>query len=130
VILPVEYSRPREEDTFFTVWARNEHSMAMIEQGRLAEAEVVLRQTMPIGRRVLGASSPLVGWTTLDLAHTLLWQGKREETVALLLEAIDAGLYEGWAERLPADPALASLRDDPRFVGLTERVRAQLDAAR
>ena len=62
--------------------------------------------------------------STWDLALTHLALGDKEKALSFLEKAVDQ--HVGWVVRLGVDPALDSLRVEPRFKALQQRVRIPL----
>ena len=71
---------------------------------------------------------PRLGWAGTMIAdariHAL--QGRTDEALAALRTAIDAGWRTLWWYYLDSDPALVSVREDPRFQALVDEVREDM----
>lgn len=88
------------------------------ERGDYARAEQLFAQTRTTQVRVLGPDNPSTAQTTESLACLKLREGKPDDALRLLREAVDHGL-PGWAiNRLAANPDLKALQGDPRFTAL------------
>jgi eukaryotic-like serine/threonine-protein kinase len=117
-----------DEETFFTVWGRNLLSEALLGQGRLAEAEAILTEAVPIGRRVLGQEHGMASRTVVDLARVLVRSGRKEEALALLADAAHRGLEPRFVEWISTEPDLAPLRGDARFEAIVADLKKRADA--
>jgi len=80
--------------------------------GDKAEAQKILHQ--------LEKSSPAMFVSTWHLALIDLALGEKEKALSLLEKAVDQ--HVGWVVRLGVEPALDSLRAEPRFKALQQRV--------
>ena len=121
-----------DEETFFTVWGRNVLSESLLEQGRLAEAETILIETVPIGRELLGPDFPMAGRTVFDLVRVFLRQGKKEEALDLLQSALDNGAIgvTPWiAMGVATNGDLAPFKGDARFDAILAKSKALGGAA-
>ena len=95
--------------------------IALRQKGEDAEANALLSFAESTARNRRG-SDPL---SAVLLARIYAVEGRRDDAIALLTGAINRGFIPEPPELLPdlrSDPALGSLRDDPRF----ERLRQQL----
>jgi len=87
-------------------------------RGDYAHAEQLFAQTRAIQVRVLGLDNPSTAETTESLAGLKMREGKRDEAIRLLREAVDHGL-PGWAvDRLATNSDFKALLADPRFTAL------------
>jgi hypothetical protein len=101
------------------------HNLAgiLIQQGKYADAEKLERQTREIRIRVLGPAHPDTASSTYNLSCIAAHQGRRDEALALLRDAVDHGLAP-WADLgIEKDDDLKSLRGDPRFGALVEHAK-------
>jgi hypothetical protein len=97
--------------------------------GRDTEAEDLLRQTLEIQRRVLGPDHPETARTIYTLSCFAARQGRRDEALLLLSEAIDHQPPRTLA-KVETDPDLSSLHGDSRFDALVARAGQQTITAR
>ena len=81
----------------------------LYEEGRYAEAETMLRETLNISRRVLGPEHPDTAASIYSLGSIALLTGKRDEALADLLEAVNHGLPPNMDLGIETDPDLRSL---------------------
>ena len=95
---------------------------------KYAEAEKAGREALALGRRVLGKSDPLVGIALYNLGALAGIGGRADEGIALLFEAIDAGLPPDAAANMDRDPDLKPLHADPRFPALVARAKEAASA--
>jgi len=72
----------------------------------------------------LEKSAPPMFVSTWDLALIHLALGDKEKALSFLEKAVDQ--HVGWVVRLGVDPALDTLRVEPRFKALQQRVRVPL----
>ncbi|MDX1482721.1 MAG: hypothetical protein R3315_13640, partial [Woeseiaceae bacterium] len=71
--------------------------------------------------------TPFWGYAIIDVhAHELL--GDRDEALAKLEQAFDAGWRTFWRYELKTDLSLASMHDDPRFRSVVSRIEADMAA--
>ena len=82
---------------------------------KYAEAEKAGREALAIARRVLGKKDPLLGVALYNLGATAAIEGRADEGIGLLFEAIDSGLPPDAAANMAQDPDLKVLRGHPRF---------------
>ena len=94
-----------------------------MDQGRLAEAERLQRETLPIARSVLGSDFPLTGWTSIDLARVLVRRGKHDEALSVLQDALDQGGLTSHAGQIEPEPDFMPLHADPRFEALVAELK-------
>jgi non-specific serine/threonine protein kinase/serine/threonine-protein kinase len=90
----------------------------LIGLGRYTEAEKVTRESLEIQRRVLGPVHPNTAVSIYNLAVIALHEGKPDETLSLLQEAVDHGLDRFFLVGIEKDPDLKSIHGDPRFDAL------------
>jgi hypothetical protein len=86
----------------------------LFDEGRFGEAETLQRRVLAVELR----NRPEHPSTALDrynLACTLAREGKREEAISLLRQALDQGLSSDGALGIEKDGDLVSLREDRRF---------------
>ena len=87
-------------------------------EGRYAEGERLLRETLDIKRRVLGPDNPSTAATVYNLGCVAARRGNRTEALSFLRQAIDHGLSPTGALGMEKDDDLKSLQGDSRFVAL------------
>jgi tetratricopeptide repeat protein len=97
--------------------------------GRDTEAEDLLRQTLEIQRSVLGPDHPETARIIYNLSCFGARQGRRDEALLLLSEAIDH-LPPRTLAKVETDPDLSSLHGDSRFDALVARAGQQTITAR
>ena len=90
----------------------------LVREGRFADAETLGRATLQTALRVLHPGHPMVPPLQYSLAAADARQGRREEALSLLSDAIGHGLPPDLARGMETDANLASLRADPRFAAL------------
>lgn len=95
---------------------------------KYAEAEKKGREALAIGRRVLGEKDPLVGIALYNLGAMAGINGRADEGIDLLFEAIDAGLPPDAAANMERDPDLKPLHADRRFPALVARAKEAASA--
>jgi hypothetical protein len=98
--------------------------------GHYAEAEKLERQTLDIQRRVLGPRHPETLSSAYNLACFAARNGKRDEALAELRDAVDNGLRADLDLGMEKDPDLKSLHGDPRFDELVAHAKERAAAAR
>jgi hypothetical protein len=80
-------------------------------------------------RQVLGPENPEAALSTDNLACILALEGKRDEALSLLREAVDHGLPPYADLYIGEDPDLQSLHGDPRFNALVAHAKERAAAA-
>ena len=112
-----------------TLDTMNSLAVDFMDQSRYAEAEKLTRETLEIQRRVLGPESPGAALSIYNLGCLAARQGRRDEALSLLGQAVDHGLGPSLDLQMETDPDLKSLHGDPRFTVLVvhakERAAAQ-----
>ena len=82
------------------------------------EAEKLCRETLEIRSRVLGPEHRDTATSKYELAGLLARQGRKDEALATLRDAVDHGLPAGTDLYIDQEDDFQSLHGDPRFVGL------------
>jgi tetratricopeptide (TPR) repeat protein len=103
-----------------TLSSRYNLAILMTAQGHLEEADELHRQILEARRRVLGRDHPSTVDSICAVAGVAALRGDRERALRALEEAVELGYRD--AELLRRDADFESLRDDPRFLGLIDRV--------
>jgi hypothetical protein len=95
----------------------------------LAQAYALSGQKAAAYRILRGLDQPSISRfvSPWDVALVYVALGENNKALALLEKAADQ--HVGWVVRLGVDPALDSLRTDPRLRKLQERVHVPLSAA-
>jgi tetratricopeptide (TPR) repeat protein len=93
-----------------TLFNRHECYLAMLNQGRAAEAGAAFRALLPIRERVQGTEHPYVLTTRHELARALLDQGHVAEAQALLERVTDSPGVAAMLSRNRANLALQQAR--------------------
>ena len=104
-------------------------ALVLKDEGQYAEAERLFRETNDIQRRVLGPESSDTADTAYNLACLMAVQGRREEAISLLREAVDHGLRPAVDLEIEKDTDLKSLHGDPRFVRLVVHAKERAAVA-
>jgi serine/threonine protein kinase len=89
------------------------------------EAEKLFHEAINLAGKASGQTSLPAAW--YDFACAAAVAGHRDEALRYLREAIDRGY--GNAEEIASDDDLRSLRGDPRFAALIEKVRQRVAAS-
>ena len=97
------------------------------EQGRHAEAETLRRELLEIARRTLGEEHPNCQMLRALLASGAALQGRRDDAIQFLREALDNG-YENRFGFVSADQ-FPSLRGDAEFEAIVEELRRRSQEA-
>jgi non-specific serine/threonine protein kinase/serine/threonine-protein kinase len=113
-----------------TVGSMNNLATIVNDLGHYAEAEKLERQTLDIQRRVLGPRHPETLSSAYNLACFAARNGKRDEALAELRDAVDNGLRADLDLGMEKDPDLKSLHGDPRFDELVAHAKERAAAAR
>jgi hypothetical protein len=88
------------------------------KQGHRADSEKTLREAIEGARRSLGPNDPNTPMFIYSLAGLLAREGRRDEALAALREALDEGLDAATMQGMDKYAELKSLRSDPRFNAL------------
>jgi tetratricopeptide (TPR) repeat protein len=100
------------------------------KEGHWVEAEKLGRETLQARRRVLGAEHPDTGDAVYTLAVIEEHEGRRDEALKLLRQAIEHGLPPEEGLDMESDPDLKSLQGDPRFTALVVETKKRAAAIR
>jgi len=95
------------------------------ERGDYARAEQLFAQTRAIQIRVLGLDNPSTAQTTESLAGLKMREGKRDDALRLLREAVDHGLPSWAIERMQTNTDFKPLQGDPRFTALLAEAKSR-----
>ncbi len=110
-------------ENLYTIWARVVIGETLLEQRLFADAETALHSAYPMSRQVLtGERLQLAGRACVDLARAMLLQGKREEAIEVLADALENGLQR------PVVDALAKEAGPIRNSGRLESLILEAEA--
>jgi serine/threonine protein kinase/Tfp pilus assembly protein PilF len=112
---------PDHPDTLKTM---NTLAGVLLDQRRYAPAEPIYRDLLEARKRVLGISHPDTLWSFYNLGCLASLQGKRQDALGYLREAVDHGFAD--ADTFGRDADLAPLKNDPEFqriVGVARKNR-------
>jgi tetratricopeptide (TPR) repeat protein len=96
---------------------------SLVHQGRYSDAENLNRAALDVRRRVLGPVHPDVALSLYNLAMVEEREGKRDEALKHLREAVDHGLSSANSLGIQTDPDLKSLHGDPGFEALVAHAK-------
>jgi tetratricopeptide (TPR) repeat protein len=102
---------------------------SLLQEDHNLEAEKLLREALEVQRRILGLDHRDIGASTYELAILEEREGKNDEALGLLREAIDHGLSLDDSLGIETDPDLKSLHADPRFTALVAETKKRAAAA-
>lgn len=110
-----------------TKWATTIAGFAHLQMGDRERAERLFEQSLTINQEDLDGEldMPRAPWETASILAAL---GLTDEALAWAEVAYDMGQRRYWDADL--DPMFDSVRDDPRFVALVDRMRADVEAMR
>lgn len=108
-----------------TLDVRNILAIDLAKQSRYKEAEALYRETLAIQKRVLGADDPYTADTIYNLGCLAAVQGRTQQALSWLSEAVDHGLRSGVVLNMEQDEDLKSLLGDPRFTALIAHAKAR-----
>ena len=108
-----------------TLDSANNLATILDDEGHYAEAEKLQRETLEIQRRVLGPQHPATISSVYNLACYAARNGKRDEALSLLAEAV----AHGGGRQMQTDTDLKSLHGDPRFDALVAKVKEHAASA-
>jgi hypothetical protein len=92
-------------ENLYTIWARTVIGEALLQERLFADAETALRNAYPLGRQTLsGERLQLAARACVDLAGAMVRQGKREEAIDVLADALENGLQLPLMDALAKDP--------------------------
>ena len=101
-----------------------------VNEGRFADADKLEQEVVEARRKALGPDDPAVGEAIYNQACISARAGNATEALARLREAFDHGLSPAMVQGIEAEPDLASLRKDPRFVSLVAYAKQKTGTAR
>jgi eukaryotic-like serine/threonine-protein kinase len=101
-----------------------ELAVTLDELKEYVEAEVLYRKVVETQKRVLGPNHPVTATSKYDLACNAALQGKRDEAIAILRDAVEHGLIAAQIAEIAGDSDFKSLRGDPRFEALVDKARS------
>ena len=101
----------------------------LVGEGRYAEAEKSWQQLREVQRRVFGPEDVQTAVSTYNLACVAAHEGKRDEALSLLREAIDHGIPPSLGLGIESDSDLQSLHGDPRFDAVVAHAKEHAAAA-
>jgi hypothetical protein len=102
----------------FSIAPQQSLAITLLSENRLAEAERLLRKTLDSQRRVLRPDDPHTADSMYGLGCLAALQGRKDEALSLLREAVDHGLPVPGDLAIEKEDSLKSLHGDPRFVAL------------
>jgi hypothetical protein len=99
------------------------NNLALVREnlGRHDEATHLLRDVIARARAALGESHPLTGAYMVSLSEVMSHQGRRDDALNLLQEAVDHGYHN--ADEIAKDEYFVSFRGNHRFEGILETMR-------
>ena len=104
-------------------------ALTLGDEGGNAEAEKMERELLDIQRRVLGPEHPGTALSVYNLGCLAARQGRRNEALSLLREAVDHGASVHTDLGIDKDPDLQSLHGDPHFTALVAHAKEKAAAA-
>ena len=116
------------EEHPYTRMTKNNLRSALMRQGNYSEAGKLARENVAVELRLTGPDSRDVARATYSLACVLALEGKKDEALSTLGEAIDRGLDPDTALAIAKDTDLKSLFDDPGFNVLVARAKERAAA--
>ena len=90
----------------------------LLRERKFAEAEPLARQLVDVSRRVFGPEDSRTADVQYAIGAVLALEGRRDEAIAALDEAVKHGLARGKLTSIEGDADLKSLRGDDRFKAL------------
>jgi serine/threonine protein kinase/Flp pilus assembly protein TadD len=118
--------RPEHPHTLKTI---NVLAWTLLREGRYAEAESLYREALGTERRVLEPDRPETASSLYGLGCLAALQGRKDEALSLLREAVDHGLESEADLSLENNPDLRALRSDPRFAVIVADAKQRVTAA-
>jgi non-specific serine/threonine protein kinase/serine/threonine-protein kinase len=91
----------------------------LVRERRFADAEAPAREILELRRRLSGRDDATSADAAYNLAIVLAGEGKRDEAIGLLADAVQHGLPQQKAAGMKADSDLAPLRSSAAFLALT-----------
>ncbi len=92
------------------------------------QAEALYRKAIEVQSRILGPDHPETALTRYNLACSTALQGKRDEAIIALGDALAHGLRSSEAAGIGEDEDFKSLHGDPRFEALVAKSKSQAPA--
>ena len=100
------------------------------EEHRYADAEELSRQLVEIMRRVYGVDDNRTADDSYELGTVLALEGKPEEAIAVLGDAVTHGLPREQLAAMPTDASLKSLRNSAGFKAVVADARRRASASK
>lgn len=112
-----------------TLGSMMELAVTLDELKEYAEAEGLYRKVVETQKRVLGPNHPITASSKYNLACNAALQGKRDEAIAMLRDAVEHGLIAALIRGIADDSDFKSLHGDPRFEALVDKARSAATGA-
>jgi eukaryotic-like serine/threonine-protein kinase len=109
---------PEHPDTLASM---EELAVTLDELKKYSEAERLYRRVVETQTRVLGPNHPITAGSKYNLACNAALQGKRDEAITILEDAVNHGLTPAQFNEIANDSDFQSLRGDPRFKALVAK---------
>jgi Tfp pilus assembly protein PilF len=97
-------------------------------EGKHAQAESLLVQTLEIRKRVFGSEHPETATTLYNLGCFAARRGDQDQAFALFSQSVDHGLPPYLDLGMEKDSDLDSLHGDPRFAALVAHAKQVAEA--
>jgi serine/threonine protein kinase len=101
---------------------------SLSELGQFPEAERLEKENLDHLQRLYGLHDPSIASSAYNLACIYAREGRREEALSSLRQAVDVGLQVHMGLVVAQDEDLKSLRGDPRFEALAAEAHKQAAA--
>ncbi len=102
----------------------------MREEHQYVESEELSRQLIDIMRRLYGVYDSRTAEASFELGTVLALEGKRDEAIAVLGEAVAHGLQREQLTALRTDASFTSLRDSDGFKAVVADAGRRAGAAK
>jgi Flp pilus assembly protein TadD len=103
---------PEHPDTLASM---EELAVTLDELKKYSEAERLYRKVVETQTRVLGPNHPITAGSKYNLACNAALQGKRDEAITILEDAVNHGLTPAQFNEIANDSDFQSLHGAPRF---------------
>jgi hypothetical protein len=100
------------------------------EEHRYAEAEELSRQLVDIMRRVHGVDDRRTAAASYELGTVLALEGKPEEAITVLGDAVEHGLPREQLTAMQTDASFKSLRNSAGFKAVVADARRRVSASK
>lgn len=103
-------------------------ALVLLRMGQIERANQLLDESL----EVMGAAAPLGDSSVYSIQHVIIHalQGDRKTALDVLRQTIDSGWRDAWWFYLEIDPSLDSIRKEPEFQSMLQKIREDMASQR